>query len=217
MACSGDLTPFCCAWPPLLAAVTWPAADYSRHSPNTAAVAVPVPQPRPADVGQSGHAGSHSRYCEGCRCPDCKAAHRRYLAAWRAGRLQRRVDTGPVQAHLTRLVDSGLLLAYIADEAAVPRSTARRVWHGAARTSPETAARLLTVRPLDVDAHLPRHVRLADTARPGRRATPPSTARGLADLTAGSARDTAALLGVSPRTVGRWRSKHRTREWEATG
>jgi hypothetical protein len=60
----------------------------------------------------------------------------RYLAAWRAGRLQRRVDTGPVQAHLTRLVDSGLLLAHIADEAGVPRSTARRVWQGAARTSP---------------------------------------------------------------------------------
>jgi len=197
--------------------VTWQAAGCGRPSPSTAVPSVPVPEPQPADVGQRGHVGSHSRYCEGCRCRDCKGAHRRYLAAWRAGRLQRRVDTGPVHAHLARLIDSGLLLAYVADEAGVPRSTARRVWQGAARTSPETAARLLAIHPLDVDAHLPRHVRLADTARPGRRPSPPNTAGVLADLTAGSARDTAAMVGVSPRTVGRWRARHRAREWEETG
>lgn len=128
-----------------------------------------------------------------------------------------RVDAGAVRAHLVELVGSGLLLACVADEAGVPRSTARRLWSGAGSTSAETADRLLAVRPLAIEAHLPRRVRLADAApaagRPAAVAGPPvREAMSGADLRAASARETAALVGVSVRTVVRWRARQREQQ-----
>lgn len=164
------------------------------------------------------HIGSHSRYSGGCRCPACTTAHAAYLADWRAGRVQRSADAPPARAHLQRLVASGLVLGYLADEAGVPRRTIYAIWHGTKRTAPATAAALLALRPLDVAEVLPLPVReldaLADTAgdRAGRR----RAVAGL-DLHARSAREVAAELGVSARTVVRWRAVEAKQAASGTG
>lgn len=158
----------------------------------------------PVSPAAAGHVGSHSRYSAGCRCPGCTAAHRVYLADWRAGRVAGRVDTGPVRAHLRTLAGSGLVLGYLDDEAGVPRGTVYRIWRGAARTSAGVADRLLALRPLDPAAALPTPVRLADARGPvARRAA----AGDLLDPNGGSAAVAAARLGVSRRTAARWRAR----------
>ena len=126
---------------------------------------------------------------------------------WRAGRIRRSADAAPVRAHLQRLVASGLVLGYLADEAGVPRRTVYGLWHGGGRTSPATAAALLGLRPLGVAAVLPLPVRQLEAlaeARgswPGRR----RAVDGL-ELRHRSVREAAEQLGVSPRTVSRWRA-----------
>lgn len=173
--------------------MTAPAAAHRRPA---------EPPPRPAR-----HVGSHSRYSGGCRCPACTAAHADYLVHWRAGRIAARVDTTAVRAHLQRLVASGLVLGYLADEAGVPRRTVYGLWHGRPRTAPATAAALLALRPLRVADTLPTPVReldaLADSrgSRPRRR-----RAIGDVDLHRQPARQAAEQLGVSARTLQRWRA-----------
>ncbi len=166
-------------------------------------------RPAPARVTAgllSGHVGSHTRYCEGCRCRACRAAHAGYFREWRAGRIPGRVDTGPVRAHLRALVASGLVLGHLADEAGVPRRTVYGVWHGAGSTAPGTAAALLGLRPLRVAAALPARVRELDALAEARgdRAARRRAVDGL-DL-AGPPAVAAAGLGVSRRTVHRWRA-----------
>ena len=177
-------------------ATTCPPAEPSCRTP-----------PRPARPRPSTHVGSHSRYSAGCRCPACTAAHATYLADWRAGRVERAADAAPVRAHLQRLVATGLVLAYLADEAGVPRRTVYGLWHGTKRTSPATATALLALRPLNAAEVLPVHVReveaLADSR--GDRAHRRRAVQRL-DLRSRSARDAATQLGVSTRTVQRWRS-----------
>ncbi len=155
--------------------------------------------PRPRD-----HVGSHSRYSAGCRCAACTRAHAFYLCDWRAGRIEARVDAAPVRAHLQRLVDSGLILAHLADEARVPRRTVYGLWRRSHHTTHRrTADALLALRPLEIEALLPARVVLADRAdgRSKRR----SAVEGL-DLRRGGAARIANALGVSVRTVERWRA-----------
>jgi hypothetical protein len=172
----------------------------------------PPPEKQPdAAAPAEGHVGSHSRYSAGCRCPSCTAAHTAYLVDWRAGRIRRSADAAPVRAHLQRLVASGLVLGCLADEAGVPRRTVYGLWHGRRRTAPAMAAALLALRPLQVAAVLPLQVReleaLAEVrgSRPGRR----RAVEGL-DLDGRTAREAAAQLGVSARTVSRWRATQTT-------
>lgn len=112
-----------------------------------------------------------------------------------------------MRAHLQRLVASGLVLGYLADEAGVPRRTVYGLWHGRRRTSPAAAAALLALRPLRVAAVLPLAVRELDALaeargdRTGRR----RAVDGL-DLVGRTAQEAAAELGISARTVSRWRA-----------
>ncbi len=165
---------------------------------------------RPAEPAECSapHVGSHSRYSAGCRCPACTAAHADYLVDWRAGRIAGRVDAAAVRAHLQRLVASGLVLGYLADEAGVPRRTVYGLWHGRRpRTAPATAAALLALRPLRVADALPTPVReldaLADSR--GSRSRRRRAIGGL-DLQRQPARQVAEQLGVSARTLQRWRA-----------
>ena len=156
----------------------------------------------------SAHVGSHSRYSAGCRCAGCTAAHADYLADWRAGRIPRSADTAPVRAHLQRLVGCGLVLGYLADEAGIPRRTVYGIWHGRRRTAPSTAAALLALRPLRVADALPSSIRQRDVldasgSGPVRRRA--ATVHDF-DLHRHSAREVAEQLGVSSRTVQRWRT-----------
>ena len=102
---------------------------------------------------------------------------------------------------------SGLVLAYLADEAGIPRRTVYGIWHGARRTSPETAAALLGLRPLAVADALPVTVRELDTldAAGVNRRRRAAAGRDL-DLRRRTVGAAAAELGVSRRTVQRWRS-----------
>jgi hypothetical protein len=123
--------------------------------------------------------------------------------------MTRRVDATPVRAHLRRLVNSGLVLAHLADEAGVPRRTVYGLWHGVRATSPETAAALLALRPLEVEALLPARVVLADAAHnPAKR----RSAVANLDLRRDAAVRTANAIGVSSRTVERWRAAQRRRD-----
>jgi hypothetical protein len=167
--------------------------------PDRAASATPTPEPP--------HVGSHSRYSAGCRCSGCTAAHAAYLADWRAGRIRRSADTAPVRAHLQRLVGSGLVLGYLADEAGIPRRTVYAIWHSSRRTSPHTAAALLALRPLGVADALPTLIRRRDAIAAS--GGGPARRRAVlhdVDLDKHSAREVAEQLGVSPRTVQRWRT-----------
>jgi transcriptional regulator with XRE-family HTH domain len=111
-----------------------------------------------------------------------------------------------VRTHLQRLVTSGLVLAYLADEAGVPRSTVYGIWRGAGRTAPATAAALLALRPLRVADVLPTEVRDCDALTAGAgRAGHRAAVAGL-DLHRDSAQRLAERLGVSARTVQRWRA-----------
>lgn len=114
------------------------------------------------------------------------------------------MDAGPVRAHLQRLVASGLLQSYLADEAGVPRTTVHDLLHSSRRISAPIAEALLALRPLDVEAALPARVALADST--GSRSGRSGVVAGL-DLQTGSVRDAAAALGVSTRTVERWRAR----------
>lgn len=195
--------------------------SYARSEPfpraRCSAADVPAGRRDVAADAAGGHVGSHSRYSAGCRCRACTAAHSAYLVDWRAGRIRRSADAAPVRAHLQRLVASGLVLGYLADEAGVPRRTVYGLWHGGGRTSPATAAALLGLRPLGVAAVLPLPVRqleaLAEVrgSRPGRR----RAVDGL-ELRHRSVREAAEQLGVSPRTVSRWRTAQ-SRNGAATG
>jgi hypothetical protein len=194
-----------------------PSRARSQPVPRVPSAAQDLPSGGPdAAALTGGHVGSHSRYSAGCRCAACTAAHAAYLADWRAGRIRRSADAAPVRAHLQRLVASGLVLGYLADEAGVPRGTVYGLWHGRGRTSPATAAALLALRPLRVAAVLPLPVReleaLAEVrgSRPGR-----GRVVGGLDLDGRTAREAAAELGVSPRTVFRWRATQVTQAGNA--
>ena len=114
-----------------------------------------------------------------------------------------------MRAHLRLLVASGLVLGHLADEAGVPRRTVYGVWHGAGSTAPATAAALLALRPLRVAAALPARVRQLDALAEARgdRAARRRAVTGL-DLDRPAA--AAAALGVSRRTVHRWRPAQTT-------
>ena len=168
----------------------------------------PVPDRAVHTPTASPHVGSHSRYSAGCRCPSCRASHTAYLVAWRAGRIRRSADTAPVRAHLQQLVGSGPVLGYLADEAGVPRRSVYRIWHCTGRIAPATAAALLALRPLLTGAVLPAAVRdrdALDAAGVSVRLRRTAGTREL-DLWRRSAGELAAELGVSVRTVQRWRA-----------
>jgi len=169
-----------------------PSAVLDRTTSNTS---TPAP-----------HVGAHSRYSAGCRCAACTAAHAGYLADWRGGRILSSADAAPVRAHLQRLVGSGLVLAYLADEAGVPRRTVYGIWHGTRRTAPATAASLLALRPLRVADALPAAVREGDALAASAERTSRRTGVAGLDLHRQSARQVAEQLGVSARTVQRWRA-----------
>jgi hypothetical protein len=115
--------------------------------------------------------------------------------------------------HLQRLVASGLVLGYLADEAGIPRRTVYGIWHGRRRTAPPTAAALLALRPLRVADALPTSIRerdALDASRNGPARRRAATVHDL-DLHRHSARDIAQQLGVSSRTVQRWRTAQAAR------
>lgn len=178
----------------------------TQPSPTSVPSDCPVQAPNSCATTALPHLGSHCRYSAGCRCAGCTAAHARYLADWRAGRIHRSADTAPVREHLRRLVDSGLVLAYLADEAGIPRRTVYGIWHGTRRTAPATAASLLALRPLRIANSLPAEVRERDALATSAERTSRRTAVAGLDLHRESARQVAERLGVSARTVQRWRA-----------
>jgi Homeodomain-like domain len=98
-------------------------------------------------------------------------------------------------------------LGYLADEAGIPRRTVYGIWHGSLRTSPQIAAALLALRPLRVADALPTPIRQRDAvAASGWGPAQRRAALHDLDLRRHSAREVAEQLGVSPRTVQRWRA-----------
>lgn len=184
-----------------------PAGVSRAADPSPAPVPSAVPDRTTANTSTPApHVGAHSRYSAGCRCAACTAAHAGYLADWRAGRIQRSAAAAPVRAHLQQLVASGLVLAFLADEAGIPRRTVYGIWHGTRRTAPATAASLLALRPLRIAEALPTGVRERDALAASTGRTRRRTAVAGLDLYRESAGQVAKRLGVSARTVQRWRA-----------
>ena len=112
-----------------------------------------------------------------------------------------------MRAHLRRLVASGLVLGHLADEAGVPRSTAYAIWRGTRRTNREAAAALLALRPLRVADALPERVRERDALADALRSESATATRSPSWICpAPGSNGSAAQLGVTPRTVTRWRA-----------
>lgn len=104
--------------------------------------------------------GTRAKYVvEGCRCRRCKKAnrreenHRTRMQAY--GRWEPYVDAGPVRGHVRALQEFGLGWKRIAALAGVSASVVSKLLYGvpergmgpSKRVRPETAARLLAVRP----------------------------------------------------------------------
>ncbi|MFE9372292.1 hypothetical protein ACFYM2_21330 [Streptomyces sp. NPDC006711] len=104
--------------------------------------------------------GTRAKYVvERCRCEPCKTANRqaendRYRQQ-AYGRWQPYIDARPVRAHVQMLMDYGMGWKRIAAMAGVGRGTVEKLLYGAAhrgmepskRVRPETAAKLLAIRP----------------------------------------------------------------------
>ncbi|MFM9373305.1 hypothetical protein [Streptomyces sp. Da 82-17] len=105
--------------------------------------------------------GTRAKYvADRCRCEPCRTAnrqaenHRYRQQAY--GRWQPYVDARPARAHVRMLMEYGLGWKRIADLAGVGRGTVEKLLYGAAhrgmepskRVRPETATRLLAVRPV---------------------------------------------------------------------
>src|SRR4051812_26072404 len=92
--------------------------------------------------------GDWRGYAAGCRCVACRSAMAAYKAAHRA-QPSGTVDAAPVLAHLTTLHSSGLGTRQIGKLAGVSaRHVCRLVAGAVTRLRPDTAARLLAVRPI---------------------------------------------------------------------
>lgn len=178
----------------------------AMSSPTTDPSAAPHPATWNHTVPPQ-HVGSHSRYSAGCRCAACTAAHADYLGDWRAGRIHRSADTAPVGEHLQRLVDSGLVLAYLADEAGsrAARCTGSGTAPGGLTGDGGGAAR---AAPAGVCDALPSGVRDRDSLNVtgGNPRRQRSAAVADLDLRRRPLRELASGLAVSARTVQRWRS-----------
>lgn len=104
--------------------------------------------------------GTRAKYVvDRCRCEPCKAANRqaendRYRQQ-AYGRWQPYVDARPVRAHVRMLMDYGMGWKRIAAMAGVSRGSVEKLLYGSAhrdmapskRVRPETAAKLLAIRP----------------------------------------------------------------------
>lgn len=102
--------------------------------------------------------GTHARYSKGCRCEECKVAHRAYEreASRRRRRMRagidfyesRLVDISEARAHIVFLRSRGLGLDSIAERAGVSRATIQRV----CRSSSKKITRDLEERILGIPA-----------------------------------------------------------------
>jgi len=99
--------------------------------------------------------GSRRTYAHGCRCTLCRAANAAYVAAQRQTPTGL-TDAGPARAHLAALQRAGLGTRQLAALAPASRATIAAVLAGTVTTvRPDTAARLLAVRPvLALGAHV---------------------------------------------------------------
>ena len=128
----------------------------------------------------------------GCQLPDCRARFNARRRAIKAGTLQPSrilVDATPVREHILELQDAEMTLTSIARLAGVAHTTVCTFIHGRPSgrrgrqqvTTPETAAKILAVRPLTATGTLRRIQACAAGGWPGRKV--------------------AARAGVSPRWV----------------
>lgn len=104
--------------------------------------------------GRCGANATRGRYVRGCRCVDCKKANARYSK--RNTILgSDLVDSAPVRAHLHMLRASGVGRRRIVELSGVSETVVARLLgidrsKPAARVRPDTARRLLAIRPGDV-------------------------------------------------------------------
>ena len=100
--------------------------------------------------------GTRSGYTAGCRCDQCRAAHRDYNREWlrkeariRYGieeRVERMVDATEAREHLLWLRTKGIGRRQAADLARLTPSTIQKITTGTrTRIYPETAARILAI------------------------------------------------------------------------
>jgi hypothetical protein len=116
----------------------------------------------------------------GCRLPECRARYNERRRAINAGAMQPArvlIDAAPVRQHILDLLDAGLTLTCIAHLAGVAHTTICTFVHGRPsnkrgvqrQTTPETAAKILAVRPLTTTGTIRRIQALVAVGWPVRR------------------------------------------------
>ncbi|MER5875522.1 hypothetical protein ABT119_06275 [Streptomyces sp. NPDC001910] len=116
----------------------------------------------------------------GCQLPDCRARFNNRRRAIKAGTLQPSrilIDATPVREHILELRDARMSLTCIAKQAGVAHTTICAIVHGRPQnrrgrqrvTTPETAAKILAVRPLTAIGALRRIHACTAAGWPGRR------------------------------------------------